>query len=218
MKYAKELALVFVLVISVLITQAQKIDKESFAMLNLDYPGLAEIKKTVDHGKYELGASQLLEYFREKASKNLPDFGAFEETIKLTDGKESATIAVADSALKHVFKPNPAYGYYNFGKDIDWTFWPIKDNAFRWQLNRIRWWTDMSLVYYQTRDERYVREWMAQYLDWAMKNPRRKSADIDRFSWRSLEVSHRIMIQIPMFEIFINSPNFTPDFLMSFLN
>lgn len=196
---------------------AQSLDKESFAMLNLDYPGMEQVKKMVNDGKYEQGAAQLLKYFRKKFDSRSPDFSNNEESIKLSDGKERSTIAIADSALKHIFKPNPAYGFYNFGKDIDWTYWPIKDNAFRWQLNRIRWWTSMALVYYDTNDERYAKEWMAQYLDWAVKNPLGKSADIDRFSWRSLEISHRIMIQIPMFQIFIKSPSFTPDFLMSFL-
>ena len=26
---------------------------------------------------------------------------------------------------------------YNYGKDINWQYWPVQDNELRWQLHRL---------------------------------------------------------------------------------
>ncbi len=76
----------------------------------------------------------------------------------------------------------------------------------------------MALVYRATKDERYAREWILQFRDWARKNPLGLSKDNDKYAWRPLEVSDRILNLAPSFNIFVHAPDFTPAFLMEFLN
>ena len=46
----------------------------------------------------------------------------------------------ADDALEHTFYVHDGYQpSFNYGKDIDWTYWPVKDNELRWQLHRHKW-------------------------------------------------------------------------------
>ena len=60
---------------------------------------------------------------------------------------------------------------YFYGDDIDWEYWPVKDNELRWQLHRMKWWVPMGKAYRLSGDERYAAEWCAEYLDWMRKNP-----------------------------------------------
>src|SRR5690606_31100985 len=99
-------------------------------------------------------------------------------------------------------------------KDINWQYWPIRDNEIRWQLNRMYWWVPMGLAYWSTSDEKYAKEWIFQYRDWVKKNPLGLSKENDRFAWRPLEASHRLQEQTSLFNIFISSPDFNSQFLL----
>nr|WP_317235893.1 heparinase II/III family protein [Niabella hibiscisoli] len=50
------------------------------------------------------------------------------------------------------------------------------------------------------------------------KNPLGLSADNDRYAWRPLEVSERLQSLPGTFNLFVTSSNFTPAFLLDFLN
>jgi heparan-sulfate lyase len=195
----------------------QPINKSSFGIINLNYPGLEKVKNAVEQGKYNEAANALLHYYQLKIGAKKPDFSNLEIQVDTTGAIDAKTKETADSALLHLFKTQEAYGYFNFGKDINWQLWPVKDNEVRWQLHRIKWWLPMALVYGKTKNEAYAKEWMLQFADWARKNPLGLSADNDKYAWRPLEVSDRIQNLVPTLSIFINSPNFTPVFLMDFL-
>ncbi|MNK23515.1 Heparin-sulfate lyase precursor [compost metagenome] len=195
-----------------------KITKESFQVINLDYPGLETVKKNFESGKYDQAAQSLLNYYQDRNSKKEPDFSNGEAVVDLKQPLSKATKNTADSALAHKFQPHKGYGFFDYGKDINWQHWPVKDNEVRWQLHRVKWWQAMSLVYYQTKNETYAKEWILQFSDWVKKNPLGLSKDNDRFAWRPLEVSDRIQNLVPVFDIFIKSPNFNATFLMEFLN
>lgn len=193
------------------------ISKESFEIINLDYPGLEKVKTAVAAHQYNEAASTLLHYFKNKSAAREPDFSAGEENVDLNDPVDKKTKAAADSALQHRFQPHKGYGFFDYGKDINWQLWPVKDNEVRWQLHRVKWWQSMALVYRATKNERYATEWMAQFSDWTIKNRLGLSEDNDKYAWRPLEVSDRILNLVPTFSIFVNSPHFTPAFLMLFL-
>ncbi|MBQ9548123.1 MAG: alginate lyase family protein [Bacteroidales bacterium] len=143
---------------------------------------------------------------------------------------------IADEALEHILFVHDSYQpSYFYGKDIDWQYWPVKDNELRWQLHRQKWFTPMGLAYKETGDEKYAREWVLQYRDWIAKNPNGGPAwqqpggvvsageiALDapnwEFAWRPLEVSSRLDAQPNQFRLFLNSPSFTPEFLMEFLS
>lgn len=193
------------------------LQKESFRHINLDYPGLEKVKMAFNNAKYEDAGHALLTYYRQKLGGK-PDLSNLEIPVDTNSALDSKTKEVAEKALMHLFKTQEAYGYFDFGKDINWQLWPIKDNEVRWQLHRVKWWMPMALVYRSTKDEKYTREWMLQFEDWMTKNPLGLSADNDNFAWRPLEVSDRIQSLVPVMSIFINSPNISPQFLLKFLN
>ena len=87
----------------------------------------------------------------------------------------------------------------------------------------------MGKAYWLTKDEKYAKEWVYQYLDWIKKNPLQQIDpvlyevyDIDgvkgpaenvRFAWRPLETSGRLQDQMNQFTLFLHSQAFTPAFL-----
>lgn len=164
----------------------------------------------------------LVKYFRNRRPIETPGFSADD---KNTEEEQKW----ADEALEHRFFVHRGYQpSFFYGDDINWQYWPVKDNELRWQLHRTKWWIPMGRAYRATGDEKYAREWVYEYLDWMKKNPlgadydeskagNPQTADNMYFAWRPLEVSDRIEAQIIQFQLFLPSENFTGDFLASFL-
>lgn len=218
MKIFIKIFILFFLLVNVAKAQEAPITKESFKLINLSYPGLETVNQYYTKGDYEHAASALLSYFRNRKSIKHPEFNHSEEARFRGKDIGKANLDKADKALKHQFQPQKGYGFFDYGKDIDWQYWPVKDNEVRWQLHRVTWWQPMGLAYRSSGDEKYAKEWVFQFRDWHKKNPLGLSADNDRFAWRPLEVSERIQSLPGTFNLFLNSPNFTPAFLMEFLN
>lgn len=208
--------------------QAQSLNQDVFSLLNMDYPGLEQVKEVYNTGNMEAAAESLLEYYQTRTGIVNPAINLEKITISAREEKW------VNEALDHTFYVHDGYQpSFNYGQDINWQYWPVKDNELRWQLHRHKWFTPMGKVYYQTKDEKYAREWIHQYLDWIKKNPLTKIdmevyelLDVDgvkgaaenvRFAWRPLETSHRLQDQINQFTLFIQSPSFTSQFLSEFL-
>ena len=208
---------------------AQKLQREVFSLLNLDYPGLEQVKTLHETGKDEEAAAALLKYYRNRTNIRTPDINLKKISISPTEQKW------ADDALKHTFFVHKGYQpSFNYGADINWKYWPVKDNELRWQLHRHKWFTPMGKAYRVSGDEKYAKEWVFEYMDWVHKNPLVKmdkneyemeddgkalsdAQENMRFAWRPLEASHRLQDQTSQFQLFLPSPSFTPDFLTEFL-
>lgn len=218
MPFKKIIGLCTLLLFS-LCSQAQDavLTKENFSTLNLSYPGLEKVNQLVSAGQYNDAAKELLSYYRGRKTVKHPEFKLGDEARFRGKSLSKADQLKADNALEHKFQPQKGYGYYDYGKDINWQYWPVKDNEVRWQLHRVYWWQPMGLAYRTSGDEKYAKEWVAQFRDWTTKNPLGLSADNDRYAWRPLEVSERVQSLPGTFNLFLNSPNFTPAFLMEFL-
>lgn len=136
--------------------------------------------------------------------------------------------------MEHTFFVHKGYQpSYNYGKDINWEYWPVKDNELRWQLHRHKWFTPMGKAYRISGDEKYAKEWVHQYMDWVQKNPLvnmkqeefelvsagevKEDADNVYFAWRQLEVSNRLQDQTCQFLLFCSASAFTPEFLTEFI-
>lgn len=207
---------------------AQTLNKDVFRLINLDYPGLAEVKNACTQGDTIKAAYALLDYYRNRTNVKQPEIDM--EHITVSDKERQ----MADEALSHILYAHEGYqpSFY-YGKDIDWTYWPVQDNELRWHLHRHGWFVPMGKMYYTTHDEKYAKEWTSQFIDWIKKNPCvdvtkeefeltstgevRDVAENARFAWRPLEISTRMENQIPQFMLFRNSPSFTPEFLSEFL-
>ncbi|OXA78390.1 heparan-sulfate lyase [Flavobacterium aquidurense] len=216
----KTTSVLLFMLMTVCLTKAQeaKIKKESFDAINLNYPGLEKVNKLYTSGKYEDAAKTLLDYYRNRKNIKHPEFNIGDEASFKGKDIGKANQEKADNALLHKFQPQKGYGFYDYGKNINWEYWPVKDNEVRWQLHRVTWWQPMGIAYRSTGDEKYAKEWIFQFSDWEAKNPLGKSQENDSYAWRPLEVSDRIQSLPGTFNLFVNSPNFTPSFLLDFLN
>lgn len=209
--------------------QAPELKPEVFDLINLDYPGLESVKTLHAEGKDTEAAEALLTYYKTRTGIRTPEI---KDVKKVKINKEHQQWA--DDALKHTFFVHKGYQpSFNYGEDIDWKFWPVKDNELRWQLHRHKWFVPMGRAYRVSGDEKYAVEWTKQYIDWIRKNPYVKiskaeyeitgdsqlkaDAENARYAWRPLEVSHRLQDQPVQFQLFIDSPAFTADFLTEFL-
>lgn len=191
--------------------------KATLELLDLSNPKLHKVKKSYDKGKYNQAAKALLSYYRNNLSFQHPSFTLDKVTVSDKDRE------YASKGMQHIFYSVKGREPENYGKDIDWTYWPTKDNEVRWQLHRMFWWQPMGRVYYTTKNEEYAQEWVYQYLDWIKKNPMPQDEKSNEkrpnshYAWRPLEVSHRIQDQIIQFQLFLGSKHFTEDFLMDFI-
>lgn len=187
-----------------------------FESLNLDYPGLEKVKAHVAKGAYALASDELLNYYKNRDIKhpeyNQEDRSAYRGRVLPQDVLEKA-----EKGMLHHFFVHKGYGFLDYGQDINWQYWPVKDNEIRWQVNRMYWWVPMGLAYWSTDNEKFAEEWIFQYRDWIKKNPPGLSQQNDRFAWRALETSHRLQEQTALFNLFISSPHFSPQFLLEFL-
>ncbi|WP_373802903.1 heparinase II/III family protein, partial [Bacteroides heparinolyticus] len=217
-----------IFLVSSVCAEAQQLRKEAFDLLNLDYPGLEKVKAACARQQWSEASQALLDYYRHRSGVMHPDIDL--KNIKLSKEEQKW----ADDALEHTFFVHKGYQpSYNYGKDINWQYWPVQDNELRWQLHRHKWFTPMGKAYRLSGDEKYAKEWAYQYMDWIKKNPLTQVkqeeyelvsagevkgiAENVRFAWRPLEVSNRLQDQTLQFLLFVSSPAFTPEFLTEFL-
>lgn len=213
------IALLLALLPSLMRVQA---DTTVFALLDLTRPGLERVAELHAAGDDKAAAEALLDYYRHRTGVVCPD--ADPAGITITPEEQRW----ADEAMEHRFFVHKGYQpSYFYGDDIDWEYWPVKDNELRWQLHRMKWWVPMGKAYRLSGDERYAAEWCAEYLDWMRKNPltaydERKAGNWTQaenvyFAWRPLEVSDRLEFQIHQFLYFLPAEAFDADFLLHFL-
>ena len=165
MKTMRYIFSIFLLMLAV-VADAQQLRQEAFELINLDYPGLEKVKAACSRQKWEAAAQELLNYYRSRTGITHPDIDLKNLTISKEEQKW------ADDALEHTFFVHKGYQpSYNYGKDINWEYWPVKDNELRWQLHRHKWFTPMGKAYRISGDEKYAKEWVHQYMDWVQKNP-----------------------------------------------
>jgi heparan-sulfate lyase len=229
--FSIKISIAVILILNAISLKSQNLDNSVFSLLNLDYKGLEEVKKLHESGKDTEACAALLSYYKNRASILNPDLNL----NRISISKEEQ--GWADDAMEHKFFSHEGFKPSLFyGKDIDWNYWPVKDNELRWQLHRLKWFIPMGKAFRLTGDEKWAQEWVFQYLDWIKKNPlieKKRAAnltkeqamkednkvDLDnmRYAWRPLEVSNRLQNQYAYFQLFNSSKNFTPEFFSVFL-
>ncbi len=198
--------------------------QDVFALLDLERPGLEEVRARCEAEQWQAASEALLAYYRNREDVYIPG----------QDNREASEkdFLWADDALKHSFHVLEDT-VWNYGKDIDWAYWPVKDIEMRVQLHRQGWWTSLGRVYRTTGEEKYAREYVAELRDWVKKNPYKPfginqngtvssgALDVDSpnecFAWRPLEIGIRLLRWVMQFDLFLDSPHFTPAFLLEFL-
>ncbi len=205
-----------ILSVFVLTANAQQ-TSSVFDWLNLDYPGLETVKAKVEAHDLEAASQALLTYYRQRTAIKHPEVNRMDKEQVKGKKLDDSILEMVEKGMQHQFFVHKGYGFFDYGDTINWQYWPVKDNEVRWQLHRMYWWIPMGQAYWSTGDEKYAAEWVWQMRDWIKDNPRGLSEENDRFAWRQLETARRVQDQTNLFNYFIDSPHFTPEFLVEFL-
>jgi heparan-sulfate lyase len=180
--------------------------------LDLKSEGLKEL--TISEADPGPAAEKLLQYFKNRKAVKHP----VDRTSKkdfFGKGASESDITIADNAVQHVFVGQRAYPPHFCGEDINWNSRPVPDMEWVWQLNRMYFWNSMGKAYWHTGDEKYAKAWCDQLIDWTVKNP---NDEAHKYAWRSIEAGIRGHSWMEFYQRFIDSPHFTEEVLIAFLN
>ena len=201
-----------------ILAQEAKISASSFDNINLEYKGLEKVKNLVNSSKYDDAAKELLKYYRNRTNVKLLDYN-LEDNAKFAGKKVNEnTLQLANDILVHKFKPHKGYPTFDYGKDINWQYRPVQDQLLTTFLHRTAFWESLGIVYRSTGDEQYAKEWIFEVRDWIKKNKQGAYSDDKEYAWKAFVVSFRLNHWSGYFNLFVNSPNFTPAFLIEYLN
>lgn len=147
-------------------------------IMNLDYPGLAQVKVAVDDYDVRRALDALTTYFRQR----------IEPDPRSLIGPDETLIERADQALQHEFT------FYHDsatipGPGIDWTYRPTQDWEWTWALNRHQWWPALVGAYLATGNEQYACELDNLLISWIGAHP---PSPHDLSAWRPLEAGLRM--------------------------
>lgn len=201
------------------------LNSKVFEVINLDYPGLEKVKSYYEANEYYYAAYELLKYYRNRSEVNNPNINLINPTITAFEQN------IADQALEYRFyvrnfkestDDNGNEIYYLFKKDdkIDWSYIPddMTDQEFKSQLHRHQWMLPQAKAYRVKQDEKYVESWISVYNDWLNTYPCPEgTVSKDAVQWYGLQPAERVLDQIDIMPYFIQSTNFTPEWLTTFL-
>lgn len=213
------------------------IDAQLFEKLNLDYPGLERVKEFYEKDEHFYAAHELLEYFRTRHNVSNPNVNLINPSITAQEQR------IADQANEYRFyvknyaestdETTGEATYYSFYNDtekkIDWTAnasLQQKEQEFRYQLHRHQWMVPQAKAYRISKNEQYVQKWIETYDSWLKTFPYEAGTqfppeggsanDVD-YQWKGLQVAERVRSQVEILPYTIQSVNFTPEWLSTFL-
>ncbi|NQT16548.1 MAG: heparinase II/III family protein, partial [Planctomycetes bacterium] len=141
------------------------------------------------------------------------------DVITLTADSDTPNVSAAEEILRHM------HGGYHLGDDVDWESnkldpeEPAFTREWTYGLNRFGQWRTLGRAYWQTGDERYAREWIAQMRDWVEDNPYLLyGTGNSTLTWRTIEAGIRAAGSWPdALAYFLGSPSLQPDDLVTFM-
>ena len=185
-------------------------DDEFFGALNLDAPGLDTVKAATAAADWPAARRAYVAYL-----KSLPHPWTFDWKSKPVQPQAKPNTRSADETLARRFVVCSVP--YDFkGGDIDWTVNPTNpvNNEWVWQFSRHDFWARLGRAYWDTLDEKYAQEFVAQLEDWIHDCPVPKGRVNNGAGsrWRTIECGIRMAGSWPnSFFYFLSSPSFTDD-------
>ena len=199
-------------------------NQKLFNLLDLNHPGLSAVKAKYEEKKEEEALEELLKYYRNRTGIINPDVDLVNPSISAFDRN------VAEQALEYRFyirnfKESVENGkevYYSFLKNgkIDWDYVPteVTDQEFRSQKHRHQWMLPQAKEYFISGNEDYVKSWIEVYGDWLKTFPVPSGkVNTNNVQWHALQPAERVISQTSIFPYFIQSENFTTEWLVTFL-
>lgn len=193
-------------------------DNDLLASIDPDCRELSRVMALQDSGDISAALSELIRFVRTKEEP--ADFG------QRARRNPQADTSRAERIMGHEFV---VVGIpHTFGKDIDWGFNPTtapgtkfdRDHEWTWQLNRHYAWRTLASAYRATGDERFAKEFDAQFSDWVADCPvPTEGANNKAYSkWRTIEAGIRMSSSWPIvFTVFRTSPSVKDETLLSMI-
>lgn len=197
------------------------VNSQIFDLINLDYPGLEQVKRFYEDDDVYNAALQLLYYYRQRNIIN-------PAVSMLAPSATSAAVTIADDATKEggyrfvVSDFKDAEGKsYSFSGEGGKLAWDIpedmkEESQFNSQIHRHQWMLHQARVYKATGDSKYVKAWIEIYFDWLRNFPCGEGKTYD-LPWWALQPASRAYDQMSIFEYYVDAPEFTPEVLTNFL-
>ncbi|MGL4453197.1 MAG: alginate lyase family protein [Sarcina sp.] len=196
-----------------------------FEVLNLNYPGLENIKKQYNLGNIEEAKKQLLLYF--KSRKSIKGYTGFQK-IKLREivlndyidefieiKKNSDKFLNGEISFDMKWDMERCKIPYFFENEFKWDLIPFGDEEWTYMLNRHKHWLNYGQSYIITENEVYAKAFVSELRDWILKNPITKNNK--KLVWRTIEAGIRCKNWVKTFEYFISSDFFDLEILENFL-
>jgi hypothetical protein len=191
-------------------------DAGLLACVDPNFAGLSKVIALRDSGPTSAALSALTSFVRAR-----PEPG--DSGPRARRNPRTGTTA-AERVLKHQFTVGGIT--HTFGPDIDWGFNPTTapgtkyeaDHEWTWQLNRHGDWATLARAYRTTGDERFAKEFDAQFADWVSECPVPvDGADQRPYSkWRTIEAGIRMFSSWPTaFTTFRTSPSVREETLLA---
>lgn len=204
-----------------------------FEQTDLDYPGLADVKRAVGEACYDEAARAYVRFFDGRTDRKFL-YAPEEREAMVADLRrmypdyERAVLKRADTACAFSF-PIEGTTYRYTGGDIRW-----RDENKEWinVLNRMGYLNDLGLAYWYTGDGKYFDVWWHILSDWIADNPvpdypveltgGEWSPPVQSYTaphgpWRALETGIRTGNWMSSYFYFRDAPQFTPERKWQFL-
>ena len=193
-------------------------NEEFFDALDLDRPTLAAVRDAVEKGDMAGAQAAFVAHLKTRDSPRWHIDWRSRPANPDPSVPASGRRRIADDALEHRFT---VCGLpHRFEGEIDWAFNPTADPAaghalnheWTWQFSRHPFWGSLGRAYWETGDERYVREFVAEMTHWVEQNPvPEPDADQGPYSrWRTIEAGIRMGGSWPdAFHLGLSSPSFS---------
>lgn len=190
-------------------SKAEQISDESFfKCINLDYPGLEQVKAYVSSRDWQNAKTKYVAYLKKREHPkwyiNWRDYSlASNRKVKQSH----------NDADRYVNNELVSCGiWYQFDKKINWTYNPTSNhfNEWTWQLNRHYFWDELGKAYWESGDEKYARAFVTQLNSWIDQclKPEDSGNSIDS-PWRTIEAGIRMQSIWPnVFCYFLSSSCF----------
>ena len=188
-------------------------DEEFFNALDLDRPGLENVRKATQAGDWQMAKEAFAAHMRRRKHPLWKfDWRARPRekapTYDTTEAERIVRNILTSVSVSHDFGPEG---------NIDWELNPINYKEWTWQLSRHPFWVTLGEAYWATGDERYTQAFVRQMMHWVTNVPRPDDSGNpwreDRTNcWRTIECGIRMgRTWFPAFYRFLSSPHFTPE-------
>lgn len=165
-----------------------------FQNLNLDYPGLEEVKTAYHNKNLPQACSLLLQYYKSLADKRFtykPQSEIFAYPKEVADAviNDTYVFQLVEGKVPRLTNGHLKWDYNGPEDDIEWA----------WALNRHYPISDILPFYFETKDAKYAQYIDSFIKDWIVESwpyPAKRSSTA---MWRGLEVSFRVKVWSQVF-------------------